>query len=407
MTRRTSLRFALTLAAVAASAIPLSGTAAAHDDACGTTHDMGTSTTGAVSATNPADWWRNSVSTNPRTFTLTPAGGDADLAVYSDDCSTLLCSSAAGSVAVDSCTVYTSAPVQVEVSHYSGALVSYELSSASAYPSEDCVDGGLGTDVVTGFAGDTYVTLRTQRTADATWVCARIDDGVASYGGKLVVPDYDGAPPALPRVDGSYQDCANATPNTEPTANILNTVVLDVYTGASNEAWVCLLAPGISRRVVVPTGLEGTLPSYSFQRDMAGSRTYDREPLPVASGDCQRSPYPTSRWADLSTNGIRSYLYTTVGYDGTTTVCVRAGDEGGRLVIQDTTRALPRVTSASDATGCTLPVVVAGYGVSVGRGTDTSHVCLFLGGSVLRVTVQGGDGLMLPVWTGDQDGLVP
>ncbi len=91
----------------------------------------GGSSSGRVySLANPSDYYKAEPAGTVATYRLEPFGGDADLYVWNNNCSSLLCSSAAGGTTVDTCSTSAARPHKVEVSYFSSSTlyVDYEVS---------------------------------------------------------------------------------------------------------------------------------------------------------------------------------------------------------------------------------------------------------------------------------------
>ncbi|HEU0132369.1 MAG TPA: hypothetical protein VFQ85_15400 [Mycobacteriales bacterium] len=415
---RPAQRLAFVLAtAVVAGTTTLTGTALADHDSCNSGHDMGAATSGTVTSAARDDWWQ-STSLASRTITLQPAGGDADLYVTDASCGTVLCSSTQGGDATDSCTVAVPGTVNVRVSYYysvSGS-VPYTLTATpppvnpvatTGYPSDDCARGVAGAhDVVSGFAGNTYVTLRTEQRADGqTWVCARADAGATSFGGKIVVGGV--VPPRLVDVDAQAGACATGA-NYTKVADLPGVATLETANGPTGDTWVCLRAPLVSQRVIVYSAQSsGQLP-VKLYLDAPGRHAPEQPASDLPSGDCQRAASgTTTRVVDLLSEGSRAYAYTNV--DGLTArVCVGAPGGGLLTVTGATVPSVTPVYSWEDwAAECPQYVgAVAGTELWTGRSGDSTAVCAVRNGSLLlgeRVTTGG---LPAVSWQPDHPGPV-
>jgi hypothetical protein len=293
------------------------------------------------------DVWSNS-GVGTRTFTLQPVG-DLELYVYGSDCGTLLCSSHAPGAGIESCT--TTAPGTAYVVVWPGATatggVDYSLTAPpstlpnpSGYASDDCAT----TPISETFVDSAYARVSTRQVAsDETWVCARIDavrgagGQELSAGGRFVVQGASAAGPAVPTVDTAVTACAspgNAVPGPHPllaaTVGDPNDpatylpVLLDSY-ASSGEAWVCLRAGATTIRVALHYGVSVGTPSVSFVPDQAG---WHANPWPqvaaTPSGACEAAGRPdATQYADSTTLGVRTFLYTWKQSSTVTKICVR------------------------------------------------------------------------------------
>lgn len=381
---------------------------------------------GTVSGTVYAgtDDWYYSDAIGPKTFTLTPFNGDADLRVFGADCSTVLCSSTASGTATDSCTTTEVGRVYVRVYYYSGSgSINYTLSGPAfapilpdptGYPSDDCL---YGTTLAEGFAAGNYVRVRAASAgSNETWICVRAEGPSLTAGGKFVVTGAGFSLPALPSTDTNVTACATQGGNTVPGPHPLlkgqlgdpgdpSTYVpflIDSWAG-NGDAWVCVGAGDVKVRAKVSTGASVTTPNVAFHQDLPGSHTSQPPILYVPSGQCQAAGTSgVTRYLDVTSAGLRTYLYTWQATPTVFKVCVRTqglANAGGVLSI-DTTNlggSLPNVTTGSDNTGC--PFVVARLDqptVLELRRSSTSDVpasiCATVGTRTVRVTASTGNG---------------
>ncbi len=371
---------------------------------------------GAV-ADDQTDWWYNTASA-PRTVTLSPIDGDADLFVYNEDCSVLLCSSTAGGTATDVCTIMYNGTIQIGVSHYSGPNpINYTLTVASSgtpgYPSDDCA---LGAPLAEGFVAGNFVRVRSvQAGSNTTWVCVRADGPALSWGGKFVVTGPGVTLPALPSTDSNVTACSTTPGNTVPGPHpVLGGVLgdpndppyvpflVDSYAAGGN-AWVCVRAGSFAVRALVSTGVSPTAPSVTFQPDLPGRY---QPPAPAApftpSGTCQNGTSGVTRYEDVNVLGSRTFLYTWQQSPSVLRICVRNGllaTVGGMLTV-DTTNlngSLPTVRTGSDTVGCPVTVARVDQPAVVevrrsGTGAVPASVCLTVGSTTVRVTATTGNG---------------
>jgi hypothetical protein len=125
------LKNLLVVSALAASALGVVTPAHADHGFCGSGHGfqanagLTEASTGTVDSFDTDDFWYD---TSPitgqeglRLVVLQPVSGDSDLVVWSEDCSTVICSSAAGGTTADTCLVDVSGNTYVQVTHFSGS----------------------------------------------------------------------------------------------------------------------------------------------------------------------------------------------------------------------------------------------------------------------------------------------
>jgi hypothetical protein len=422
-------------AVVASGSLLLAGPPAQASGNCPSEQPVDGTVTGRVSP-GGADVWSNS-GVGLRTFTLQPAG-DLELYVYGSDCGTRLCSSNSPGPGTETCT--TSTPGTVNVIVWPGATatgpVDYSLTappSTLPNPSRNASDDCATTPTSQTFVDSAYSRVSTRQVAsDQTWVCARIDTGRGaggqqlSVGGKFVVQGAAASAPAVPTVDAAVTACAspgNAVPGPHPLvaaslgdpndpATYLP-ILLDSYSG-SGEAWVCLRAGTTAVRVALHYGVSVGTPSVSFVPDQAG---YHANPWPQAtatpSGSCEAAGrFRAEQYADSTTLGVRTFLYTWESSPNVTKICVRTEglvSAGGVLTVDATGlyASVPVVESGSDTTGCTTSVAKVEQPVAVeirrSAGTLPASVCLTVGSATTRVTVSSGAGAVPAnvTWTPD------
>ena len=130
-----SLRMLMTIALVGAGLGFAPVPASADHNTCGSGHrfEQVVATTGTVDPVDQVDFWSEGTVAGPETLrliALKPVNGDADLYVWSADCSTLLCLSRYSGDTIDTCTVDVSGGTNVEVGYYAGGSVQYTLNVA-------------------------------------------------------------------------------------------------------------------------------------------------------------------------------------------------------------------------------------------------------------------------------------
>lgn len=123
------------LVLVAAASLPTTAARADHNFDCQGAHPIGTSLpwTGTVSSSDFDDWYVHAPFPLPlHVYTLTVAGGNADLFVYdvpAGNCANrqLLCSSTEVGMTTDECTAIAGSDHRIQVRYRSGGTVAYRL----------------------------------------------------------------------------------------------------------------------------------------------------------------------------------------------------------------------------------------------------------------------------------------
>ena len=283
----------------------------------------------------------------------------------------------------------------------------------TGYPSDACAAGAVVAD---GFAGSAYVRIRTV-TADArtTWVCVRADGPSISYGGKFTVANPSATLPAPPTTDTASSACTSTPGNAIPGQHPIQAgsigdpaepatyvpFLLDAH-ATTSEAWVCVGVGTVQRRIVVPAPAGATAPTVVFTPDPPGSQTPSAPTAITPSGSCQSGGGETGRLLNTTVADARAFFYTWQPAASILKLCVRAEgvvSAGGVLTVDATAAGgVPSsiATSTTDLTPCTLSVIkldTPGIEVRRSAGTATpASVCLVIGTSALRVTVDADNG---------------
>jgi hypothetical protein len=290
------------------------------------------------------------------------------------------------------------------------------VGSGTGYASDDCATGAALAD---GFAGDTYVRLRTkQADAQTTWVCVRADGPAIETGGKVVITSPVASIGGLPTTDTSADVCAvanNAPPAvdghvgdpSDPSTYV--PYFVDTHSGTT-ATWICVEVGSFRERVIVPTGAGATLPTVTFVPDVVGPHVPSPTAPATPSGTCQTGG--GTRITDLTSLWTRAYAYTWQPTPTVAKFCVRvdgAVTAGGVLTVDGSAApgSLPTVAVASDLTGCDLSVggIANPVKVEVRRSSTTlpASVCVTVGATTVRLTANTGSG-QLPAsitWTPD------
>jgi alpha-tubulin suppressor-like RCC1 family protein len=292
----------------------------------------------------------------------------------------------------------------------------------TGYPSDDCVDGS---SLASGFAGGTYVTVRTKQVnSTTTWVCARADGPALAVGGKFVVTGPVASPGGAPTTDTNADACATTSGNTVPgphpalSGNLGDPndpayvpFLLDAYS-TPQTAWVCVGVGTQRHRVVVPLGVSATPPMVTFFPDATAPHVPSPAAPATPSGTCQTGG--GTRVMDVTTAGTRTYAYWWQPTSSVVKLCVRIDGSvtaGGVLTVDTTAAggALPSVVTGTDTVGCDRSVggVETPTKVEVRRSASTlpASVCLTVGATTVRVTASSGDGQPPAdvIWTKDPD----
>jgi hypothetical protein len=295
-------------------------------------------------------------------------------------------------------------------------------------PSASCMTG----QVADGYAGSTYVKLRTQTsTSDpkTTWVCYQIvHPNGASVGGRLDVTGAS-ASPSIPSTDDNGGACAansatNAAPPPHPV--VAGSVVgqqfsIDDYS-AGGTGWLCVQIGSVSKRVIVNVPGVGapSLASHLDQPNTGAAPPVVADPQ-VPSGSCQSGAYGSpDQLMNMNVSGTQAWLYDIRSNGGQTVhVCARldgAVKAGGMLTISTagSPGITPSVTTSSTdpdlSVPCPLSIVSLTSPVQLSlstsnAGATSASVCVKAGTSQERVTV-GTSGTLVPPtinWQADPD----
>lgn len=282
-------------------------------------------------------------------------------------------------------------------------------------PSQECNNGPVVTD---GFSADgtAYTKLRTHDDAATgeRWVCFRVDGGTVHAGGKLIVSDPASGVPSVPDDNGAACG-ANTDPNTVPGPHPLVSgeigpdnahVEADVFADGE-EAWVCLVAGGVSKRVIVPAAeTSGT----RVERDPAAQYAF---PAPWPLGP---SRFCKDQGGAATVDHLNTDIGTDSGHVWLTTwqqsatrahLCFRAhtavGNRGAVITVDTTAGGIsPQVGSDASMAPCTVNVVsftnpVTFFVKASPAGANPASVCVKVTTTEVRGFVGATGAPVLPI----------
>lgn len=272
-----------------------------------------------------------------------------------------------------------------------------------------------GTNVVTGWFGSAYSSLRTMSVGSTTSVCAVVESGGVHAGGRLSITT---GLPALPTTDNNQPACAN--PGYAGDYQLIRDVSalgrqlkIEVKVRPSatapNEVWVCVLADTTAKRIVVPIGLGGVgVPTFTADPATEHSPAYSVTP-PLAgqnSSSCQQDGGESGRVLNATVATMPAWVYTRQVSATRTEVCVRlgtAGGDGGRLTVDsEDALTIPAITDfSSDRSPCPQQVVddagPPAYSLYVSDpGSLPAWACVNVSGTAVRVKLDPGSGGVNP-----------
>jgi hypothetical protein len=267
-----------------------------------------------------------------------------------------------------------------------------ELTRRAPDQSDSCVSPQAKT-VFDGFAGQTYAKLMTdQPTAQDTAVCYRIDQGTTfEPGGRL---DIQASGVSVPTTDTSYNACSTTGGNTFPSQHPLfstsgpplGTDMIDVYTDSGGDAWLCLEADPIGKRVLAKEPNASGLPSNTLDSPQVPAPPPTPGPVGYPSTTCQ-SGSGNVQALDANIGGVQAWLY---GWQETSTkvhLCVRAQtpaqnpsqSAGGEITVDATgvpgvTPVVPTISSNTSACTQTIrTLTVDGVTVTVSSSPSSAN----------------------------------
>lgn len=287
--------------------------------------------------------------------------------------------------------------------------------SFEVWHSPDCTNGAV---VFDGFTADnsTYLKLRTHNEPNGDrWVCFRVDSGAVHGGGKLVVGAADPGVPGLPTNDG--EACgANAATNQLPGPHPLvsgNVGPDNVHVEADawfdgEEAWACVIAGTLSRRVAVPVA---SVSGASLLLDNPAPYAFpDDWPIGVPSGQCKaQGGSATLDHLNSDIGSDAGHVWLTTWQESVTRahLCFRAntvaGDRGAIITV-DTTGA-PGVTPTLGTDANTAPCTVnlldftnpVTFFLKVSPAGNPVSTCVKVGGTEVRAFAGTSGAAVLPI----------
>jgi hypothetical protein len=243
--------------------------------------------------------------------------------------------------------------------------------------------------VVDGYAGSTYVTMKVQpnpSNSSQKWVCYRASNGPNSsvnVGGRVDVANTA----SVPSIDSSSGACATQGYVAPPlSGSLAGTSFLVGASNPSGAAWVCLqFGSTVQYRVVVPTtGVSG--PPVTVNQDSSlplPSPTAD----PYPSGTCENgtNPAPTQLANLGSADSTQLWAYEWRPNSSTIDLCARVQgpvSAGGMASVTTTPSGgvQPVFGSDSNVSLCTVPVITLTSPVAVslnlGPAGNPQSVCV-------------------------------